>query len=304
MTAGAVFFVCVFVEILQNYGTICQDFGYDGTEGPNYWGAKYAQCVGKHQSPIDIEVTKAITKHFPPLVFSHFDEPIQKAFLINNGHTVQMKINSDPKPTIKGGPLSGEFEFAQLHYHWGQNDTVGSESQFDHHTYPGEMHIVFFDKRYKDFTEAGNKPSGLTVLAFIIIIDEHDNLGYDNFEDGLKDVIDESANRTFNNLDSLSDLTRPEGERSFYYTYEGSLTTPPCSEVVTWIEFTNPLPMSREQINAFRKLFSKNGPLTHNYRPIQPLNDRIVYFNGADSKLPMSHLTTVLIIVACVYNIF
>jgi len=65
-----------------------------------------------------------------------------------------------------------------------------------------------------------------------------------------------------------------------YFTYDGSLTTPPCSEIVTWIDFKEPILISRGQIQMFRLLLDDNGHvLKHNFRPIQELGDRIILFN-------------------------
>jgi carbonic anhydrase len=60
----------------------------------------------------------------------------------------------------------------------------------------------------------------------------------------------------------------PNDQKSFIYN--GSLTTPPCTEEVKWIVLEQPIEMDREQIDAFQKIFSDN------HRPVQPLNDREV----------------------------
>lgn len=74
---------------------------------------------------------------------------------------------SDCIPTITGGPLNGEYEFAQLHFHWGSNDTCGSEDQLNDKVYPIEMHMVFYKKCYGDSNLALSYSDGLTVLASI-----------------------------------------------------------------------------------------------------------------------------------------
>lgn len=55
-----------------------------------------------------------------------------------------MTIDCDKKPSISGGPLNGRYEFAQLHFHWGENDDIGSEDEIDGKQYVMELHIVFF----------------------------------------------------------------------------------------------------------------------------------------------------------------
>lgn len=77
-----------------------------------------------------------------------------------------LTTNSKTPPIISGGPLGqGEYVFSQLHFHWGNNDTHGSEDEIDGKTYPMEMHMVFYKKEYLDATSALDYPDGLTVLA-------------------------------------------------------------------------------------------------------------------------------------------
>lgn len=73
--------------------------------------------------------------------------------------------NSDFKPTITGGPLTGSYEFAQLHYHWGIDDTCGSEDKINNKTYPLELHLVFYKKEYSDVNSAMGHCDGLCVLG-------------------------------------------------------------------------------------------------------------------------------------------
>lgn len=75
-------------------------------------------------------------------------------------------MESQMKPSISGGPLDGDYEFAQFHFHWGDNDTFGSEDLIDGRSFPMELHMVFFNKRYQNFKQAIEHPDGLTVLAF------------------------------------------------------------------------------------------------------------------------------------------
>lgn len=76
-----------------------------------------------------------------------------------------MTIDSDTKPTISGGPLIGEYEFAQLHYHWGSNDSCGGENQLNDKRYPLELHLVFYKKEYLDSNAAMAHSDGLCVLG-------------------------------------------------------------------------------------------------------------------------------------------
>lgn len=68
--------------------------------------------------------------------------------------------------TISGGPLAGKYVFSQLHFHWGQNDSFGSEDLINNHSYPMELHMVFYKKAYGSPEQAQLKHDGLVVLAF------------------------------------------------------------------------------------------------------------------------------------------
>ncbi|XP_031630806.1 carbonic anhydrase 7-like [Contarinia nasturtii] len=253
-----------------------QDFGYEGIKGPSHWGEQYNSCFGKFQSPIDINSLTVKHAKLPPLIFNDSNVPISKTVMKNNGHTVMVSIDSDQRPTIFGGPLSGTYEFAQLHFHWGENDTMGSEDFIDGHSFPMELHMVFYKKQYRNVRSAMENSDGLTVLAFFFHLDDEDNKNYIEITELLPNVSEPETSTTFTRLKSLKDLIL--NDLNEYYTYHGSLTTPPCSEVVTWIDFKRSIPLSHAQIEVFRTIQDNEGHhLTHNFRPIQPLGDRDVY---------------------------
>ncbi|KAL1491973.1 hypothetical protein ABEB36_012484 [Hypothenemus hampei] len=233
-------------------------------------------------------------KNFPPLKFEHFQHEVHEGLLENNGHTVILKIIRGKRPRIQGGPLKGIYEFSQLHFHWGPNDTLGSENKINHQSFPLEMHVVMHNIAYGPH-KAAKIYGGLTVLSFLTSISPNDNKNYDKLEEGLLEVQFVSSNKSIRNFGSLDNLTTVD--RKHYFTYEGSLTTPPCSEVVTWIEFVNTVPLSKEQIKAFRSISTTGGRLTHNFRPVQPINDRFVYYNSgiSHSKTTITVLYVILV---------
>lgn len=83
-----------------------------------------------------------------------------------------MKIESAKMPTLFGGPLNGIYKFEQLHYHWGANDSVGSEDKIDGKSFPLELHMVFFKEEYGNAADAMNYFDGLCVLACIFEVNE------------------------------------------------------------------------------------------------------------------------------------
>lgn len=245
--------VLPFLVVFSIFSCNGQDFGYDGSEGPIHWGEKYQQCVGKHQSPIDIESQNVIEKSFPPIVYDGFDQNLEQVNVTNNGHTVMLSITKGEPPTVSGGPLSGTYAFTQLHFHWGQNDSLGSENQINHQSFPLELHVVLYNIQYETFKNALDYEDGLVVLSFLYSVSHTSNSKYNQFEEALDAVRDILASKEIDNFVSLDDFVGID--RGAYFTYAGSLTTPPCSEVVTWIEYQNTIPVSREQVSTNIFLF-------------------------------------------------
>ncbi|XP_015588446.1 carbonic anhydrase 2 [Cephus cinctus] len=258
-----------------------EEYGYEGNRGPSYWGNDYNTCVGKHQSPIDIEEHYVRNTTLLPLEFTGLHVP-RAAKLSNNGHTVILKMEDSNNVRVSGGPLGHEtYVFEQLHFHWGKNDLEGSEDLINNHSFAMELHAVFYKEEYGSMNEALNYPDGLTVLAYFFEVTNHPNPTFQTLVQRLP-FIEE--------VDSTDFLPGPLMLESFlapkpstienYFTYNGSLTTPPCSEVVIWIDFKDPFLLSHQQLAAFRNVRTSNGyRITHNFRPIQPLQDRVVYRN-------------------------
>ncbi|XP_044742730.1 carbonic anhydrase 2-like [Chrysoperla carnea] len=222
-----------------------------------------------------------IKTKYPQLIFNNI-EIEHETEIMNNGHTVQMKLKDDtPMPTVQGGPLRSTYQFVQLHFHWGDNDTFGSENRIDNQTFPMELHMVFYNTKYANSAEAMEHPDGLTVLAFLYEVSEENNKDYVDFVDSLNKIHDVDTSTPIAHKESILELIRPVVDQglSEYFTYEGSLTTPPCSEVVIWIEFSDYINLSHQQLDEFRQLSDHVGKMKHNFRPVQPINDRHVYLN-------------------------
>ncbi|OWR46722.1 hypothetical protein KGM_202063 [Danaus plexippus plexippus] len=254
-----------------------EDFGYDGVIGPKYWGETYRECRGKHQSPININILRVKQVALPDIVFIGFDDPIDDVHVTNNGHTVLIEVENEPHPRVSGGPLDGNYVFSQMHFHWGDNDTLGSEDKINHRSFPMELHMVFYKEVYKSVKEAVKHPDGLTVLAFFYELDRHNHPAYDDITSALTNVTDPHSTVVMSQPFSFLNILPLDLRR--YFTYKGSLTTPPCSEVVIWLDFEQPVRLAHEQIEIFRELRSANGKIRHNFRPIQPIGDRTVFYN-------------------------
>ncbi|XP_026755668.1 putative carbonic anhydrase 3 [Galleria mellonella] len=254
-----------------------EDFGYDGVIGPQHWGERYRECTGKHQSPININVLRVKQVTLPEIVFIGFDDSIDGVHVTNNGHTVLIEVENEPHPRVRGGPLDGDYVFSQMHFHWGDNDTFGSEDKINHRSFPMELHMVFYKEEYRSTSEAVKHPDGLTVLAFFYELDRHEHPAYDDITLALSNVTEPYTSVIMSHPFSFLNILPYDLRR--YFTYRGSLTTPPCSEVVIWLDFEQPVRLAHDQIEAFRELKSAHGKITHNFRPIQPIGDRVVFYN-------------------------
>lgn len=217
-------------------------WGYTGTGSASNWGSldeTYHACKdGMKQSPVNIN--KFMQGQMPPLEISYKASPLAVA---NNGHTIQ--VNMEPGSTLS---LDGKtYTLAQFHFH------TPSEHYLDGAPYPMEAHFV-----HK--AEDGS----LAVIGVMMKLGAHNPVIEGIWQNA---PTTEGAKATDMVQVTASDLM-PEDRG--YYSYEGSLTTPPCSEGVRWIVLKNPIELSEKQLGAFQALFPVNA------RPVQPLGERMV----------------------------
>ena len=218
-------------------------WGYTGHNTPDTWGQlskKYAECgIGVNQSPINI--THSLHAHLPPLA-PHYTSSSKN--IIDNGHTVQ--VNMEAGSTFK---IDGKtFELKQFHFH------SPSENQIDGKSFPLEAHFVNLDKD-------GN----IAVIAVMF------NEGKANkaLEKVWAKMPQKEGETHILNLASIANAILPKNKH--YYRFNGSLTTPPCTEGVRWFVLKSPVTVSKEQVEKFHHLMHHN-----NNRPIQPLDARAV----------------------------
>ncbi|XP_077023244.1 carbonic anhydrase 2 [Tamandua tetradactyla] len=249
-------------------------WGYDKDNGPDRWYETFPIAKGERQSPVNIDTNAA--KHDPalqPLSLSYEEATSRK--ILNNGHSFNVEFDdSQDKAVLKGGPLTGTYRLIQFHFHWGSSDEQGSEHTVDKKKYAAELHLVHWNTKYGDFGKAVQQPDGLAVLGIFLKIGSAKQ-GLQKILDVLDSIKTKGKSAEFPNFDPRELLP----ERLDYWTYPGSLTTPPLLECVTWIVLKEPISVSSEQMLKFRKLnFNVEGEsekaMVDNWRPAQPLKNR------------------------------
>ena len=221
-------------------------WSYEGDTGPDRWGElseDWAVCgEGQAQSPIDLD-SALVMEDVNEYGFTNAGTVVN---IYNNGHTILYGVDAGNTVAIDGV----DYELLQFHFH------AGSEHTVDTVGYPMEVHFVHSDVD-------GN----LAVLG--VFIEE----GAENptLAGALWDSIPAEVYETVDDATVTCDPYEliPGG---VVWKYDGSLTTPPCSEGVNWNVFMTPITMSAAQMDAFTALYANN------YRPVQPLNDRTVTF--------------------------
>ncbi|XP_061395232.1 carbonic anhydrase 2-like [Musca vetustissima] len=246
------------------------------------WTDKFPICGSvQRQSPIAFNTNEALLKITPPMKYSQYDVQYY-ASINNNGHGIDIRLqDSTDKPTISGGPLppDGIFQFDNVHFHWGSDDGQGSEHLINNKHYSAEIHAVHYNTKYKDLPEATQFPDGIAVVtAFYRTNSSADFRGLQNISSTVPPLSKSLFRiKNFKLADLFGGLTSVD--KGSFYSYVGSLTTPPCSEVVTWIIYNKPLDVNPKQLEQFRYVRDAHGNLlVNNYRRLQSTNGRKVYF--------------------------
>lgn len=257
-------------------------WGYAKENGPATWPSLFPVAGGQRQSPIDIKCDGCCEDSKLTRIVPQY-RGIQVSELSNSGYSWKAQV-SGGESSLTGGPLENQYVLEQFHCHWGKTDDVGSEHTLDGKTFPAELHLVHWNKdKFSSFAEAAASDGGLAVLGIFLTVGE-ENAELNKITKLLPFVEHKGQAITLTEpVDPLSFLPRDKS----YFTYAGSLTTPPCYESVTWLVYGDPLEVSAEQLNAFRAMKSFHpseccpedelgGCLVDNYRPPCPLYERVV----------------------------
>ncbi len=214
---------------------------YKGVRGADRWGDlddSFRTCaIGSEQSPIELK--NAISARIDRLVL---DWKPQAFEIVNTGHTIQ--ANAVPGSGLQIG--AERYELRQFHFHTPSEHALnGARSAM-------EVHFLHAHPSGRFAAVGAFLTSGGINAAFTQIM-------------SVAPVREGSAN-----LQQPLDPTTLVPAEGGLYRYEGSLSTPPCSEIVEWNVFGLPVAVAEADIAAFRKLYP------HNARPLQPVNRRFV----------------------------
>ncbi|XP_059800225.1 receptor-type tyrosine-protein phosphatase gamma-like isoform X3 [Hypanus sabinus] len=258
-------------------------WAYSGNYGPKYWATSYVGCSGVSQSPIDIVDHKTHEKDdLQQIHLEGFEtESSNRTRMKNTGKTIAVLLKDDY--FVSGADLPTRLKAEKLEFHWGQNwSSPGSEHSLNGKRYPIEMQIYLSnpDNGDMDMTSRRNGVAG--AMAIFLQVTRQDNLALVPIIRGLKGVVHHEK-ETFLDPFVLGRLL--PATLGSYYRYSGSLTKPPCSEIVEWIVFSRPISISLQQLEAFYTIFTTEQQdhvksleyLRNNFRPQQNLNNRVVY---------------------------
>lgn len=218
-------------------------WGYEGEGDPENWGKisqDFMTCeYGKSQSPINI--TNAIKTNTSENIAFFYTKKLKDE--INNGHSIQVNYPKGNYVTLD----AKRYDLLQFHFH------SPAENLINNKQYPFSIHFVHQSEEGK-----------LLVIALLFEVGKENKI--------LKPIWDvmpqKEGETTYPKNIALNDLF---SKNPHYYRFDGSLTTPPCTEGVTWVVIKKPLEISKTQLEKFQKIMKHS-----NNRPIQPTNNRVI----------------------------
>ncbi|GBG33722.1 Carbonic anhydrase [Hondaea fermentalgiana] len=256
-------------------------------------------CTFDEQSPFNLPALPTLPKRLTPeqafspveLEYAETTED-SKMVLENLGGTIEVvpedtdifiTHNGFSKELGRGSDANQTFKVAQFHFHWDSSFTgYGSEHYRGGEAFPIEMHIVAFNTKYEDIGTAVENSDGLLVMG---VFGEKTNQKNEEFGK-IVDAITEAEESDDGFLSgahieledfSLEELLSPIDSAKFD-TYKGSLTTPSCNQVVTWVVMHDTLKIKGSQLETFHEAHKSESELiAPNYRELQARNGRKVY---------------------------
>jgi carbonic anhydrase len=227
----------------EGHGGHGSHWGYTGEAGPAHWGElseAYHMCAqGMHQSPVDI--ANGADADAAPVAMQYQATPLK---VVYNGHTVQVNYAAGSDLTVDGKT----YHLAQFHFH------SPSEHTQDGKPYAMEAHLVH------------KADDGSLAVVGVFLKEGKENPFLARIWGHLPTEVNHEMTVAGTEV-NVADLLPA---KKAFFNYSGSLTTPPCSEGVTWLVMDRSVEVSKAQADKFRGLIHENA------RPVQPLNDRKV----------------------------
>ena len=270
----AVTFILVISLIASKNVQAISEISWNYTDQEFWTTVDEWDCNGQRQSPIDIDTTILATSgDLIDLVLTNFNQSYEGNFM-NTGHTVQFTPNPGSSSALFQNHR-GTYKLLQFHLHWGVSANQGSEHTVNGQSYSGELHFVT-----KKTSGADTDGDAFAVLGVL-----------------LRSDMSLSASGSY--MELLNNIPREDGETNLlnevrpadllpsdlsYYYYEGSLTTPACSEVVQWFLLRNPVNVPSQFLDNLRSnVMGGDGDiLDTSFRVTQPLNGRQVMIRDSD----------------------
>jgi carbonic anhydrase len=221
-------------------------WSYQGDDGPKHWGElsqAYARCRdGQNQSPVNLVADYHVG--LPELVFEYKGTPLHET---NNGHTIM--VSAEPGRNFIAVPeKEWRYELKQGHFHSPSEHTIDGEH------FAMEIHLVHTNEE------------GKLLVVGVMVREGEENPMLNRIWSFMPEQVGDSTDSPLTVFEAgLLPPTRN------YFSYDGSLTTPPCSEGVSWVVLRDPLTASAEQVARFQE---RVGPATN--RPVQPQNARVI----------------------------
>ncbi|HDH11926.1 MAG TPA: carbonic anhydrase family protein [Nitrospirae bacterium] len=213
-------------------------WGYSGHEGPAHWGdlsAEYSICgSGKNQSPINL--TGMIEADLPAINFNYKNSSLE---VVNNGHTIQANYAGGSTIRIDGKT----FKLIQFHFH------TPSENNIEGKSFPMEAHLVHADN------------DGNLAVVSVMFTKGKANLSVGKVWEHMPKKAGKTNTVSGTSINIMDMLPKNKA----YYRFNGSLTTPPCTEGVRWFVLKDSVQVSADQVKEFHSVMHHD-----NNRPIQP----------------------------------